>query len=100
MKIQYYFEDENSEICYTKKHFEIKMYEEDITEIEVFKAIPDKIKGIFWCKHYGFCGQTSESFCGKQCDNYAPRNGKSGCCKRYTTRIYLWGEKITLKLKP
>ena len=34
----------------------------------------------------------------KQCNDYEPRNGKSGCCRFYTTTLYIHGKKITLKL--
>jgi hypothetical protein len=98
MKIQYYFEDENSEMCFTKGYFEVKMLRDGVTEMEVFKAIPDKEKGIFWCKHENSCGDSTEGTCGKNCEFYVPRNGKSGCCKDYTNIIYIWGEKVTLKL--
>lgn len=100
MKKEFYFKDEDSEICYTKDHFEDVMRFDKVTEMEVVEAIPDKIDGIFWCKAIAFCGDNSSDTCGKQCKHYAPRNGKSGCCKHYTTRIYTWGDKVTLKLDP
>jgi len=98
MKKQLYFENEDSEICYTKDHFIDQMKFEVITEMEVNEAIPDKLNGIFWCKHEAFCGDDSSETCGKQCTSYKPINGKNGCCKYYTTRIYVWGEKIKLKI--
>lgn len=99
MKKKLYFEDEDAEICYPEEHFIDHMKFEGIEAMEVNEAFPDKMKGIFWCKHEGFCGDDSSEACGKQCTAYAPRNGKSGCCKHYTTKIYMHGEKVTLKLK-
>jgi len=98
MKKQYYFEDEDAEVCHQLDHWEEHMRTEGLTEIEVMKAVPDKIPGIFWCRHVEFCGEDSSDTCGNQCNGYKPRNGKSGCCKHYTTQIYTHGEKIVLKL--
>ena len=98
MKKQFYFKNEDAEVCYTEEYFKNYMEQEGITKIEVMQAVPDKEKGIFWCKHEAFCGDDSSESCGKQCNAYAPRNGKSGCCKYYTTTIYLHGELITLRL--
>lgn len=98
MKKQFYFEDEDSEICYTKDYFIRKMKEEGVTEKEVIKAYPDKLSGMFWCKKHDFCGDGTEDYCGKQCKDYAPRNGKSGCCKNHTSKLYIHGEKINLTL--
>lgn len=98
MKQQFYFENEDAEICYTEDYWKDHMRMEGTAKIEVMQAVPDKIPGIFWCKNDAFCGDDSSQTCGKQCNAYAPRNGKSGCCKYYTTRIYLHGDKITLTL--
>ena len=99
MKEQYYFEYSDSEVCYQKSYFEDEMRDNEITEMEVYEAHPDKTSGCFWCKVQHFCGDDSRDTCGKQCNEYEPRNGKSGCCKNYTTTLYMHGDKITLKLK-
>jgi len=77
------------------------MKSEGLTEIEVIKAIPEKINGIFWCKLYGTCGDRSADVdkCGRSCEHYTPRNGKTGCCKYYTNILYTHGEKVTLNLE-
>jgi len=93
---KYYFEDTDSEICYNENYFIESMLEGE-TEIEVYEAISDRICGVFWCKIHCFCGDDSRDTCGRQCKDYKPRNGKSGCCKHYTTKLYIHGEKITLK---
>jgi hypothetical protein len=97
-KTKYYFEDGNSEICYQKDYFLDSMRFDGFTEIEVYEAIPERRTDAFWCKNHWFCGDDSKDTCGKQCKQYSPRNGKSGCCKSYTTRLFYHGEKITLKL--
>jgi hypothetical protein len=99
MKVQYYFESENSELCYSKKYFQNLMEYEGWTEIEVIKAIPEEVYPYFWCEHYGTYGERGIDFsCGISCKHYTPRNGKSGCCKHYSKKFYSHGEKIILKL--
>lgn len=92
----YYFKYKDSEICHSKEYFNEYMISNKINKMQVYKAYKDKVNGIFWCNTYAFCGDDSENTCGKQCDEYEPRNGKSGCCKAYTTTLYMHGEKITL----
>lgn len=94
-----YFKNEDADMCYQKEYWIEYMKTEGLTEIEVMKAIPNKILDIFWCKQHCMCGDKSEKSCGKECKFYAPRNGESGCCKHYTTRVYFHGEKVTLKIK-
>ena len=98
MKKQFYFKTEDSEICHTKEYFEIEMKHEEITEIEVFKAVPEKFYDVFWCRYYAVTGDSDEGTCGKQCKEYKPRNGKNGCCKYYSTILYTHGEKVKLTL--
>jgi hypothetical protein len=93
-----YFENENSEICYLEEHFMDIMRCDGVYEMTVMTAIPDKTSGVFWCSMHCFCGDDSKDTCGKQCKQYAPRNGKNGCCKHYTTTVYLHGENVILKL--
>lgn len=85
---KYYFERSDSEICYEKSYFE--------KGIEVYEALPVRWAGVFWCKVECFCGDDARDTCGKQCKAYKPRNGKSGCCKHYTTKLYEHGNKIKL----
>ncbi len=95
---EYYFESSNSEVCYSIEYFNDIMRYEKITEIEAYEAIPERFKDIFWCKEELFCGDDSRDTCGKQCKSYSPRNGKSGCCKHYTNRLFAHGEKVILTL--
>ena len=94
-KEKFYFEKEDSEVCYTERYF----VSEEILEAEVYEAIKYKSSDVFWCRTECFCGDDSKDTCGKQCRNYEPRNGKSGCCKSYTKTLYMHGEKVTLKFK-
>jgi len=92
---QFYFKHSDSEICYQENHFTSEL---NVGEsIQVFEAHSDRIGGgIFWCREYLFCGDDSSETCGRQCKDYEPRNGKSGCCRHYSTILYVHGEKVTL----
>ena len=96
MKKQLYFKEFDSEMCYTKEYFVSYINEKGLKELEVYEAEKEKCSGVFWCKINFFYGDDSAEYCGKQCDNYKPRNGKSGCCKHYTTTLYTKGKKIKL----
>lgn len=50
MKNELYFKDEESEICYGRKHWENIMEQQDVTELELREAIKSDIPGVFWCK--------------------------------------------------
>ena len=95
---EYYFEDIDSEVCYDREYFKDQMLYHEVTEMGVYEAIPDRTTGAFWCKVECFCGDDSSDTCGKQCRQYAPRNGKNGCCKHYTTKLYVHGKRVILSL--
>ncbi len=85
-----YFETKHSEHCYSEDYFEEGQ--------EVFEAVPEKILGIFWCKKDCEVWEKDIHYnpCGKNCKNYSPRNGKSGCCKHYSNIVYSQGKKVIL----
>jgi len=96
MKTKYYFKHSDSELCYSENYFQERMKEYGLNELEVFEAIPDKFDGIFWCKEHLFSGDGTKDYCGKQCDEYKPRNGKSGCCIHHSTKMYEHGNQVIL----
>lgn len=80
----YSIKDEGAEICYPLEHFKEmladKWEERKFLILEEWKPnIPGD--GTFWCKEDGEAYDSSESYCGIQCNSYAPRNGKSGRCR-------------------
>ena len=97
MKHQFYFEDSHDENCYSLDYF-IEKAEEEIKELILYPAIPERISGTFWCKMHAFCGDDTTDTCGKQCKEYDPRNGKSGCCKNHSSWLYYHGEPIKINL--
>ncbi len=98
-KNKFYFEAEDAETCYTEDYFTRDLEPGETIEVyEAYKLKPkDRFSGIFWCKINQACGDDSSETCGKQCKDYTPRNGVSGCCKHHTTALYYAGDKITLK---
>jgi len=95
----YFFISEDSELCYNLAYIKLEFYGE--TSAEVYEAIPVKMDNVFYCDFFKTCGEKGYDFdkCGKECSAYKPRNGKSGCCKHYSKRLYEHGNKITLTLK-
>ena len=96
---KYYFESNDSEICYTEDHFHDLMDYEKWSKMELFEAIPERIQGVFWCKVHSFCADDTADTCGRQCDQYEPRNRKNGCCKHHCSRLYTHGNPVTLYCK-
>jgi hypothetical protein len=93
---KYYLDDENSETCHPKDHFTDKMFDEELSEITVFEAVRDVGSGVFYCREHGEVGDSGDANCGKECNKYKPRNGRSGICKSHSPS-YRWGKKVTMK---
>jgi hypothetical protein len=68
---------------------------EGLKEITLFTAIPQKVEGMIWCKAFGDIGEKGE--CGRQCDLYEPKNGKSGMCKNQG-KFYEPNKEVTFKV--
>lgn len=94
MKPKYYFRETDSEMCYTLDYHIAEAKEYGLTEIELYKAVPEKIPYFIWCNIYGMSVMGG---CGKECISYNPRNGKSGMCKNQG-RFYTPGEKVKFKV--
>jgi hypothetical protein len=82
----YYFASRYDEFCYPLSYFKELLEQRD--EMKLIKAVRSDMPGFFWCNFYDFLGDKSEDICGKLCKGYAPRNGKSGCCKHYSKKLY------------
>jgi len=54
-KQQFYFKHDSSEYCYRLEHLLSKAKENGLKEIELIEAMPDKIRGVFWCKSICEC---------------------------------------------
>lgn len=77
-----YFENHDSEFCYSIDHFLKQMIEKGQTEIDLYEAIRELKTDHFFCKAVGEFEMKGDGYesCGKECEDYIPRNGKSGCC--------------------
>lgn len=95
-KSQKFFKLEDDEMCYSIEHFQDIMRDNGLTEMEVFKAVIHSDRFYFWCKSFREFIERHD-ICGKDCDFYSPRNGKSGCCV-HQVNGYQAGEKVTIKL--
>jgi len=97
MSKRLYFKENYSEFCYSLDYHLIE--NEDSVEIELYEAVkmPIKESGFFWCKEYDAPGESGQGTCGKVCEGYQPKNGKSGCCTHHGP-CYEHGGKVKIKL--
>ena len=91
-----YFETVDAKLCYPESYFQDEMRDNGLTEMTVLEAIPMKSSetDYMWCKENEAAGEKGE--CGRFCDAYEPRNGKSGMCK-HQGRLNDFGEEVILK---
>jgi hypothetical protein len=85
-----------AEMCYPLKYHFQYMKENDIKEMEVFKAEIEHGTGYFFCHEFDKIGEVNEE-CGKYCGKYSPRNGKNGRC-RFSGYVYTPGKSKILKI--
>jgi hypothetical protein len=78
-KKKYYFAEDEPEVCYTLEDHRESMEINDLEELKLFEAKTQKVDGFMWCRAIDDVGETGE--CGKQCEHYEPKNGKSGMCR-------------------
>lgn len=93
---KYYFYEEEDEICYTHEYILDKIKSDGLTEKIVYKAELERgITDFMYCKIEGDIGE--KGWCGKECKDYSPRNGKWGMCN-HQGQIYSANEEILIKL--
>lgn len=83
-----YFGSKDDIMAYSLDQFKDQMKEEELTEMTVYKAEKYKDDDYFWCREFLDYGEKGQDTCGRWCDKYNPRNGKSGCCTHYSTIFY------------
>lgn len=88
MKKQFYFASKDDEMCYEKSYFKSVMEYEGWSEMTLYKAISQYVSDMFWCNHFSAVLDQSENQCGFHCKGYVPKNGKSGCCKHFSKKLY------------
>ncbi|MCK5613287.1 hypothetical protein KAR91_66050 [Candidatus Pacearchaeota archaeon] len=92
-----YFRKEEDEFCYTKQAIINQMKSEGLRELTVIEAQRDLKSDFFYCKESGEVYEKGEE-CGKSCESYDPRNGKSGICKHSRNPYMPIDNEITIKL--
>ena len=96
--MKYFFETQDSEMCYTKEHFLNEM-EDNLTEMEVYPAKMIVGEPFAWCTELETSIETRKDDCGKWCNDYAPRNGKNGRCKHSSNTYEASEIPVTIKQK-
>lgn len=98
----YYAPDIDDESCYTRSQLIQDMKDCGLTELKIYRAKPEIIKGMFYCSQLREWGESDGVTCGsRHCEIYSPRNGKNGRCRYHHIYSYEPTEKFhILKLKP
>lgn len=94
-----YFNSFEPIVCYPKSYHIDYMLMENLPEITLTEAKREVGASMFFCRHHHEVGDKSEGGCGKICMEYAPKNGKSGCCKHCAPVYSPTDKKITIKNK-
>jgi hypothetical protein len=70
-------------MAYSKEYLIEQMKERGLNVIKVRKAIRELKTDYYFCKSIGEIGMRGKYHapCGRHCELYEPRNGKSGCCR-------------------
>jgi hypothetical protein len=84
------------EFCAPISTWKAHMKAERIAELTLYEAKPERIEDAIWCNAVGACGDRGN--CGKVCDMYEPRNGKSGACRRLGRFYEPTDKTVTLKI--
>jgi hypothetical protein len=99
MRTLYFCKEFDEERCYPLENLKSRGSLMGLRQITVTKAIPINDKDIFYCQALDFAGLKLEGECGKSCNSYSPKNGKSGMC-RYQGKCYEpTGESQIIKIK-
>jgi hypothetical protein len=91
-----YFHIHDDRFCFDLTAIYEYMSTHHLTELTGNEAEKETINGQFFCKEFQQIGEIEQSLCGaKWCHKYSPRNGKSGCCRHYSKRVYAHGRSVT-----
>jgi hypothetical protein len=94
---QLYICDSLSDHVVTKDHIYELMEEEEVEQVSAYIAIRLSMKWHFHCNWSDEPSYSDEGICGKHCEGYKPRNGKTGLClhKRHSFQP---GRELTITL--
>lgn len=74
------------------------MIENGLSEMKIWLANRITDEQYFFYKNFAEVGDKQEAWCGKFCQEYNPRNGKSGACKHYGNTYEQTDITFTIKL--
>jgi len=92
-----YFSQYDETHCYPKSYYVERMKELNIKELRLYEAKIERDTGYFYCREYGQADEVGN--CGKACEKYKPRNGKSGICSHHGPVYEMTDKILTIKLK-
>lgn len=81
MKMKMYFQKQG-DTCTTLQNHLLEMAANGEKSRVLIEAKREVGVDTFWCKEYQTGGHRRDG-CGKSCESYQPRNGKSGICKHW-----------------
>lgn len=96
MKNKLYFGGKDEEYCFSKQYWIDRMKEAGETEMKAFLAKAVSSPDYFFCQAVDEMGEKGS--CGKLCEDYEPRNGRSGICK-HNGRLYYPYKEVLIKSK-
>lgn len=67
--------------CYSERYIREVMEDEEIEELTVYLAQPERDADSFFCQDVQEAYLKDDNPCGQGCAAYAPRNGKNGICR-------------------
>lgn len=95
-KTKFYVAPYDEELVQTEKSIKEYMCENGITELEVYETERVNDTGYFFCRDSWEVGE--RGYCGNQCKQYSPRNGKSGICKHLRQLFGATDKKVLIKI--
>ena len=95
--MKYYQNNKNDEVCYPLSYWQRDAFNEQ-KPIIVEEMKYDTSESMKWCQEEQEFMNKGDDVCGKSCDSYSPRNGKSGYCRN--ARHTLIGTGKFIKVMP
>jgi hypothetical protein len=95
--MKYYFRNAESEHCYQLEKHLADAADEGLEEVQLHEAVPEKVAGMFYCRALEECTENN-GYCGRQCTDYTPKNGKTGMCIHKQNHFYIPDKIITFKV--
>jgi hypothetical protein len=86
------------DFCYTLEKIKKEAKKKGLNQIEIFEAEKEIGSDAFFCNKYSEIMGKGFGYCGKECNFYQPRNGKSGICKHNKPTYLKTNKKLIINL--